>query len=224
MKKLLKVKLLKKLLNKPFLLTLLIIPVLGCNRGGDNSLQAKEKEEHFVISDEMEARLEEGDVIVRQGRGAFSEKIVEFMDEPNPFSHCGIVAKVNGKKMIIHSVSEEMSGRDGVQTQSIKAFSSDVADSAFAIVRPKIPVEERQRIAEICRYYLEKEVPFDYDYNTDDSAKLYCIELAYYSVGTVMGKDVFDTKDYGDVYLVLFQTFFKPEYFELLFTLREIKY
>jgi hypothetical protein len=198
---------------------LLIIPVSGCNLSGDNSLEPPPPP---LVPDEVIKKVKEGDFILRQGGGAFSEKIIEFMGEERHFSHIGMVANINGKLRIIHSVSEELSGRDGVQTQSIRAFSNDIADSNYCIIRPKMEKAEIDSMMSKAKLYLKHRLTFDYDYNTDDSTQLYCIELAYFTYGTVMGKDRFDIKDCGDgVYIPLFATFFKPEYFETVYCLKE---
>lgn len=211
--------LLKLQLNKFILLISIIIPVSGCNLNGDNSFKAES--EKRLVPEEVLSEVKEGDFILRQGGGAFSEKIIEFMGEERHFSHIGMVVNVKGKLKIIHSVSEELSGRDGVQTQSIKAFAADVADSNFCIIRPKMTAVQIDSMSDLARHYLQQRNTFDYDYNTDDSSQLYCIELAYYTYGTVMGKDRFDTKQCADgIYIPLFSTFFKPEYFETIYCLR----
>jgi len=198
---------------------LLIIPVSGCNLSGDNSLEPVAKAP--LVPDSVVFSVKEGDFILRQGGGAFSEKIIEFMGEQRHFSHVGMVGVINGKLRVIHSVSEEMSGRDGVQTQSLRAFANDVADSNYCIVRPKMTKEEIRQMMDLAQLYLKERRTFDYDYNTDDSSQLYCIELAYFTYGTVMGKDRFDIKQCADgIYIPLFSTFFKPDFFETIYCLK----
>jgi len=204
--------------NKIILLLILIIPVSGC-LSGDNSLQ---QDLSCPVPENVLSSLQEGDFILRQGGGAFSEKIIEYMGEEKHFSHVGMVCNINGKLKVVHSVSEELSGRDGVQTQGIKAFCTDVADSNICIMRPKMTKEEIAKMTKLARHYLREKIPFDYDYNTEDSSQLYCIELAYYTYGTVMGKNRFDMKDCGDgIFVPLFGSFFKSEYFETIFCLKQ---
>lgn len=202
------------------LLLVLIIPVLNACSGGDNSF----KEEPQVITyvpKEVVKQLQEGDFILRQGGGAFSEKIIEFMGEEKHFSHIGLVAKIDGKLQIIHSVSEELSGRDGVQTQSIALFISDVGDSNICVVRPKFDSTQVQQVIAQAKYYLQQEVTFDYDYNTDDSSKLYCIELMYYAVKPIIGKENFTFKTSSDgTYIPLFGSFLNPDFFETIYCLK----
>lgn len=205
--------------NKHLLLLIFVIPAFGCRPGGDNNLVIRQTSPEIPVA--VLDSVREGDVILRQGRGAFSEKIIEFMNEKIPFSHCGLAINYKGKIKIVHSVSEELSGRDGVQLQGLKEFSSDVADSVFCIVRPKISKEQVAKIKEIALDYLKKHTPFDYEYNTEDSTQLYCSEFLYYTVGTVMGKEVFMKKDCGDVQLVLFNSFLNPDYFTTIYCLKK---
>jgi hypothetical protein len=215
--------LLKEILQLPnkqtFLILLFIIPAFGCQPGGDNNFTLRKPSP--VIPLAVLDSIREGDVLLRQGRGAFSEKIIEFMNEQVPFSHCGLAIKHKGKIKIIHSVSEELSGRDGVQLQGLKEFSSDVADSIFCIVRPNISPEQIEQIKNIALNYLNNHTPFDYEYNTNDSSQLYCSEFLYYTVGSVMGKEVFMKKDCGNVQLVLFNSFLNPKYFTTIYCLKQ---
>ena len=204
-------------MNKIFLL--LIIPVLNACSGGDNSF--KEVSKPPLVPKSVLKQLHEGDFILRQGGGAFSEKIIEFMGEERHFSHIGLVAKIDGKLQIIHSVSEELSGRDGVQTQAINLFVADVADSNLCIVRPKLDSAQIVQMISNAKYYLQEEVTFDYDYNTDDSTKLYCIELMYYALKPIIGKENFVIKDCKDgTYIPLFSSFMNPEFFETIYCLK----
>ena len=204
--------------NKNILFFIFIIPVFGCRPSGDNNFIGREPSPEIPVA--VLDSVREGDVILRQGRGAFSEKIIEFMNEKIPFSHCGLAINYKGKIKIIHSVSEELSGRDGVQLQGLKEFSSDVADSVFCIVRPKANAEQIAEIKRIALNYLKEHTPFDYEYNTEDSTQLYCSEFLYYTVGSVLGKEVFIKKDCGDVQLVLFNSFLNPEYFTTIYCLK----
>ncbi len=202
-----------------FLLITLIIPVSGCNHNGDNFFSATPTP---LIPEEILGKVKEGDILLRQGQGPFSEKIVEYMGEKNGFSHCGLVVKLNGKLTIIHSVSEIVAGHDGVQTQGIRAFASDIADSVFCIVRPKADKVQQQEMIRLAKLYLESKIPFDYDYDTADSTRLYCSEFLYYTTGQALGKHIFAQKDCGDVSVVYFDSFVNPEYFEVIYSLKPL--
>lgn len=206
--------------NFIFFLSLIIL-FTGCDA---TISREKKKKKEPLVSVEVLNGIEEGDVLLRYAQGPFSIKIVEFMAEKNPISHCAIAVKLNGKMKVIHSVSEEMSGHDGVQTQELPVFVSDIADSMFVILRPRISDSAKIKIADYAKYYLQKKVPFDHDYNVMDSSKLYCGELLYFTVGTVMGKDKIETRVFDDtVQLVMFNSFLNETYFDLIYTLKPLK-
>jgi len=186
--------------------------------------RAKKKKKEPLVSQQVLNGIQEGDILLRYAQGPFSTKIVEFMGEKNPISHCGVVVNLNGKITVVHSVSEELSGQDGVQTQELPVFASDISDSMFVVIRPRICDSAKSEIASNAKYYLQKKASFDHDYNTADSSRLYCGELLYYTVGSVMGKNVIDTKVFDDtVSLVMFNSFFNEKYFELIYSLKPVK-
>jgi hypothetical protein len=200
----------------------LIIPVSGC-LSGDNSLKKKKKKRIPLISNQVLESVKEGDVLLRRAGGPFSEKIVEFLDEKYRFSHVGLAVELDGELTIIHSISEDFAGRDGVQTQTLRAFANDIGDSTFCIVRPKVTDEQKQQIITLAKNYLDEGVVFDYDYITDDSSKLYCSEFLYYTVGTVIGKEHFRFKEKGQVKIILFDSFLNKEFFEMIYCLRPLE-
>lgn len=206
--------------NFIFIVSLLLI-LISCD---STVVRGKKKKKEPLVSQNVLNGIKEGDVLLRYAQGPFSEKIVEFMNEKNPISHCGIAVNLNGKITVVHSVSEEMSGHDGVQTQELPVFVSDIADSMFVILRPRISDSAKIKISENAKYYLERKASFDHDYNTLDSSELYCGELLYYTVGSVMGKEIVETKVFDDtVQLVMFNSFLNEKYFDLIFSLKPLK-
>ncbi|MFZ5551483.1 MAG: hypothetical protein ACOZCO_00095 [Bacteroidota bacterium] len=190
----------------------------------DSIIRSRKKKKERLVPEKVLNEIHEGDVLLRYAEGPFSEKIVEFMAEKNPISHCGLAVKMNGKIIVVHSVSEEMSGHDGVQIQELPVFSSDIADSMFIVLRPKISDSLKAEIAGRARYYLSQKTPFDHEYNTLDSSKLYCGELLYYTVGSVMGKNLVRTQVFDDtVQLVMFNSFLESDRFDLIWSLKPLK-
>ena len=118
--------------------------MISCN---SSVKRKKKKKKEPLVSQTVLNEIKEGDVLLRYAQGPFSEKIVEFMGEKNPISHCGVAVNLNGKLKVVHSVSEELSGQDGVQTQELPVFVSDIADSMFIILRPRISDSAKTAIA-----------------------------------------------------------------------------
>jgi Permuted papain-like amidase enzyme, YaeF/YiiX, C92 family len=167
----------------------------------------------FKVNSKVFSCIKEGDILLRQGQGPFSTHIVRYLDEKHPLSHCGIVCNINNKLMVVHCISEELSGIDGAQTQSIPDFFADVADSNIAIVRPLLDTNQKIKFISEAKRYLNKKIKFDHDFNFKDTSKLYCSELVYHSYVNSTGKNPFDFKKNDNVDLMKFDSFFKTQYF-----------
>lgn len=167
----------------------------------------------FKVNNTVFSLIKEGDILLRQGQGPFSTHIVRYLDEKHPLSHCGIVCDLNNKLTIIHCISEELSGIDGVQTQNIPDFFADVADSNIAIIRPMMDSSQRIKFVSEAKRYLNKKIKFDHDFNFKDTTKLYCSELIYYSYINSTKKNPFEFKKNDKVDLMKFDSFFKKNYF-----------
>lgn len=154
-------------------------------------------------------QIQEGDILLRQGTGPFSTHIVRALDEKHVFSHSGIVCKINDQLVVVHSISPDLSGVDGLQTQNIPDFFADVADSNIAIIRPKMDPLQRQQFTRQALQFLAKKIPFDHHFNLEDTSEIYCSELVYHCYTRVMHQNPFWFKNT----VVKFDSFFRPEYF-----------
>ncbi len=176
----------------------------------------------FKVNNTIFSLIKEGDILLRQGQGPLSTHIVRYMDEKHPLSHCGIVCKVNNKLTIVHCISEELSGIDGVQTQSIPDFFADVADSNIAIIRPMLNSSQRIKFVSEAKRYLNRKIKFDHDFNFKDTTKLYCSEMVYYCYKNSTKKDPFEFKKNWNVDLMKFDSFFKSTYFTTVWQAKKI--
>jgi len=205
--------------NFKLILLIWIIPVACSN--GDFSFN--DQPEPFKADTSVFSLIQEGDILLRQGQGPLSTHIVRFMDENRSLSHCGIVCNYNNKLTVIHCISKELSGIDGVQTQSLHDFFADVADSNIAIVRPKLDSIQRSNFVNHAKRYLTKQVKFDNNFNFKDTSQLYCSELVYYSYTNGTKKNPFDFKKTDIVDLMKFDSFFKESYFTTIWEAKPYK-
>lgn len=207
-------------MNKFKLIILVWIIPVACSNG---DFSFKDSPVAFKANDSVFSLVKEGDILLRQGQGPLSTHIVRYMDEKNSLSHCGIVCQLNNKLMVIHCISKELSGIDGVQTQSIQNFFADVADSNIAIIRPKLDSIELHSFISETKRFLKKQVHFDNYFNFKDTTQLYCSELIYYSYTNSTTKKPFDFKKNETVDLMKFDSFFKENYFTTIWSAKPIK-
>ncbi len=165
------------------LVVLLFGFLLGCNTG-------QEASSSYRLSEAELAKLREGDIILRYGKGLASDMIVELLDEERKISHCGILSlQADSSFRVIHSVSSSISETDGMQEAEIEDFVASSVDSSIMVVRYRGNKESppSSRIANRAEHYLQKELPFDPGFDLEDSSAIYCSELIERSV-----QDVFD--------------------------------
>lgn len=115
---------------------------------------------------------QDGDIILRKGRGVISGIIASSIKDSLPYSHCGIVVKEKQQWKVIHSVARELSNVDGVQQCSLDDFIAESDDSCFMVVRCRID-NAGLLIASAAKDYLKRKIPFDYQFNMADSSAFF---------------------------------------------------
>jgi len=163
------------------------------------------------------SKLESGDIVLKQGKGAVSAMIVKKLAEKTPLSHCGIVCKNRDSIYIIHSVAKELTGIDGVQSLEFKKFTEDCEQSYLYIVRVKEDAQIRKKVSVTAENYLTRRVPFDYQINYTDSDKVNCSELVYWSLLNASGKDFFERVNVKDQKVLAFNSLLDSSNFEVIY-------
>lgn len=130
--------------------------------------------------------LRDGDLALRQGTGLDSEAVLRLDSAGGQYSHIGIVVSDNGKWKVVHAVpGESRDGIDRVKIEPIDTFflSTRAAHGAVMRLRGCSAVAAREAAQSAARL---AGVPFDYNYNWQDTTRLYCTQLiavAYSSAG-----------------------------------------
>ena len=159
-------------LYKFMLLCVMCLAVAGCSGRS------------FIPADysELISRLEEGDLLFRKGTGVVGH-IVTSVDNAGEFSHVGIVVRKDSAWRVVHAVPHEPDFKgdiDRVKIESVEAFLGRYPDATVGHFRTTLSAEQKAiavsnalRLSSLC-------VPFDHDYNLDDTTSLYCTELVEY--------------------------------------------
>ncbi len=138
------------------------------------SSEVKEETNTNWTIEEFKANVEDGDVILKMGFGQVSKIISKQLSENIPLSHCAIVYKKNDGFYMIHSVSGSISDEDGVQISTVDKFYEDIKPNSLFVLRHKSEDSSRSKISSEAKKILKKKVPFDLEFNKDNSDKLYC--------------------------------------------------
>ncbi|MBK7946808.1 MAG: hypothetical protein IPJ85_16550 [Flavobacteriales bacterium] len=176
----------------PAVVMLIGVTAWWCNR----PMATVETAPYRLAESEIEL-LEPGDIILRRGSGIVSDFIANVLKEPYDVSHCGIVAEHDSALWVIHSVSSSLSDFDGMQAHRLQAFVGQSKPGSVVVSRLRTELD-RGPIATRAKEYLRRQVPFDHDFDLEDSTTIYCSELVWRILRDDYGVDVFDAHAEGD--------------------------
>ncbi len=147
-------------------LALLLALLAGC-RGNETTI---------ILPDDIS--IEAGDVVLRRGCGLTSRFVI-MADEGGSYSHVGIAVCDSGRIMIVHAVPDEPDYDGDVDRVKMdtpgKYFSSTRAEAGCVLRHGNREVAERA--AGEAEAMFRRRILFDHDYDSGDTAKLYCCEL-----------------------------------------------
>lgn len=163
------------------------------------------------------SRLRTGDVLLRRGFGAVSEFISDFLGEPYPVTHCGLlIVHRSDSVQVLHTLSDE--DHDGIFYQPLADFLKESKENTLAVVRLKVSESEKRQVLSEIERLRTKNIPFDMGFDDSDTTKMYCAELKRYVFRQVLGKDIMpDRARRMKIDVIRMSNFFNPEYFELVF-------
>ena len=155
-----------------------------------NTKQPKAKYHFTAIEKSL---LQEGDIVMRRGYGVVSSMISNMNDATYNLSHCAFIVKdPYGRFSVIHSVSNDLSDVDGVQSEPLDQFTNQSVRGTIVVIRHKGgDTLIGKQIAESARNYLKQEIKFDHHFDLSDSSTFYCSELIYRVYGDVYHEDYF---------------------------------
>ncbi len=159
-----------------------VLLVLSCDKRVERSGAGD------YLPDDVELRV--GDVVLRRGNGLTSRAVL-LIDKGGRYSHVGIVVDSLGRKMICHAVPGEHDCEGDVDRLRLcvpEVFFSVMRGDAGCVMRYADAEIARKAGAEALRL-CKKGIPFDHDYDADDSLKLYCselVDLAYKKSGVAI--------------------------------------
>lgn len=151
--------------------------------------------------------LRDGDLVFRQGIGPESEAVLRLDSAKGQYSHIGIVINDNGTWKVVHAVpGESDDGIDIVKIEPIDTFFISTRAEHGAIMRfDGCDDITAQKAAKKAVQLVG--IPFDYNYNWQDSTRLYCTQLvavAYSSVGVNILGDISRINDHNTRNAIVF--------------------
>lgn len=166
-------------------LILLIICFWGCS-------SSEEKKDTDTISKEEKLLLENGDIIYRHGNGIFSGYFVSTSQKEQLYSHAGIISIKGDSIYVIHSEASEFTGIGGIRKETLQTFLKDI--STWGVYRLDTTIIVRDSVALVASNYLNKNISFDFDFNSLNDDKIYCTELIALSINKAASRQLIEAK------------------------------
>jgi len=117
--------------------------------------------------------LKDGDIICRLGDRLWSQIFKDYSADDKRFSHTGIIRINDGRVSVIHAEGTTKPGKDFVKDEPLDDFIK--ISRAIGIYR--INDLDGGKISNTAMEYIG--VPFDWKFDMDDAAELYCTELLF---------------------------------------------
>ncbi len=159
------------------------------------------------------ARFEEGDLILRRGSSTVSGFIARGLPGSCEMSHCGILTAHGDSWQVVHSISGKISDLDGIRIDSLQDFLRQAQPGKAIHIKPRFSID-RHAISENAHKYLRRRIPFDHDFDLEDSNRMYCSELIRQVYLDSGADDVFSYYQVGLRRLVSFAAFFDGQYWQ----------
>lgn len=171
----------------------------------------------YKLTDIEKSQLQEGDVILRRGEGFVSSVINNLGESEYQISHCAFLIKNDGEWNVIHTVSSDLSDVDGVQTEPLDKFTGESVEGTIVVLRFKTDSVNRGKIADRSRYYLNRQIHFDNNFDISDTTEFYCTELIYRVALDVFEKDFFaERHDTNHPNYLTFEVFLDNKKFDII--------
>ncbi len=124
-----------------------------------------------------------GDIAFRRGVGAASRAVL-LSNHRGSFSHVGVIVQQDSQWMVVHEVPYE--GKtpedDKIYCEQVSDFFNTQKAASGAVYRMQgMDSAKRSIVYNFLMRQLERELPFDHDYNLADSTSQYCSELVWRS-------------------------------------------
>lgn len=123
------------------------------------------------------AGVQNGDLILRRGKGIMSDIAASFSITDRRFSHVGIIVMDGRVAHVVHSVHDDDKGYNGVVREPLSDFLGDVSD--WAVYRLKLDRQQQDKLARTASRYAHQHIAFDTRFDLDSRNVMYCTELVW---------------------------------------------
>lgn len=160
--------------------------------------------------------LRHGDLLFREGRTFASEVARKASLRDQRFSHVGIVERQKDEIFVIHAISDETKGLEGLVREKLSSFLVD--GKSFGAFRMKLEEARVKEIVQKAKGFFEKKIPYDHDYDLAESEKFYCTEFVFHLFQGLPETVRIGTSDFLGKKIIAIENIYEDEdFFEAVF-------
>jgi len=146
----------------------------------NTNAKKQEQKSTYMLHAQVKNKIQDGDIILRNGFGWISDKISAHLNETFNISHCGIIRKKETSLQVLHSESSSILSNEGVQLQNLDDFTKTSKKNSIIILRlKKITSSQIKKMDQLIDLYVKQDIKFDYKFDSKDSIKMFCTELVW---------------------------------------------
>lgn len=125
--------------------------------------------------DSFPLEAQTGDIVLRLAHGYTARFFRQYASQAQQYSHCGIIVCQDSIRWVIHSEWDAQKHFSGVVSEPWESFVEDTRQ--WAVYDSHLSKQEREQVAKEAKRLSQKQVPFDFQFDTNDTSTLYCSEL-----------------------------------------------
>lgn len=175
--------------------TLVIITLILCFLSQIQGIGKTNREFKLPISESENAKIQSGDMILREGKGFISQAFRDFSKIDKHYSHAGVAYNLNGKIFVCHVVAAEGNKSDKIRLEPLESFCNPIENSSWAVYRTEI---KKEQIDQALLHYFHQKISFDLNFDLKSDDKMYCTELVYKIMTTANHNKKFINLSYGN--------------------------
>jgi len=182
---------LKKIINKRWLMCCLLFFYIACN--------SKENYSNFISSSDSahaernalasfdsihlyKKLVKTGDLILRTGRDFTSETMRLLSLTDKTYSHCGIASIEHDTLFVYHSIGGEWNPNQKLRRDPFEFFCNPYENRGFGIFRYKLTALENSNLINVIHTFYKEKIKFDMQFSLATNDRMYCSEFVYKSI------------------------------------------
>ncbi len=130
----------------------------------------------------IEANLQSGDLIVREGNDFTSQSLRQLNRRNKTYSHIGILSRENESVVVYHIMGGEWNPDARIMREPLFNFISPSINNQFAIYSLNIESKRKAEIVQNAIDYQKKDIRFDMQFDISTEDRMYCAEFIFHCV------------------------------------------